>query len=85
MGKNHVGQIGRRIRDFRKSLTQLASNRSWAEQLRLLRFPGYTTPAEFKLILGILEEMEAQARALDGLREVLIAASRQIVEAGQSR
>ncbi|MGK5057531.1 hypothetical protein ACQ4WY_11360 [Janthinobacterium sp. LB2P49] len=49
------------------------------ELLRIIRFPGYTTPAEFTFSVAILDTMLVQAIALEKLGQDLLAGAKQVV------
>ena len=50
------------------------------EELRLKIFPrpGWTTPAEFELVSGALQNLRAQVESALALKQVVVSASRQI-------
>ena len=49
------------------------------ELIRLLKHPGWTTPAEFMLSGRVVEQMVGHVRSLKGLRETLSEAGQDIV------
>ena len=48
-----VAHLERRIDELRQNLATLAEDQDLAELIRQIRKPGYTTPAEFTLVLGL--------------------------------
>jgi len=49
------------------------------ELLRIIRFPGYTTPAEFAFTVAMVDSMAAQVNVLAKQEQDLLAAGRQVV------
>ncbi len=80
---NHVRQIDKKITALSDALAHLGRGTGLKELLKIIRFPGYTTPAELAFTIGILESMEAQVRTLAKMEEDLVAGSKLIVEAGK--
>lgn len=63
--------------DLKKLEEQLeAVNGLSAEMLKIIHFPGYTTPIEFALVLGAVSAIRAQM-------QTLVEASREIVGQAQ--
>jgi hypothetical protein len=71
-------KLERSIRSLGDCLNRLSSDNDVAEFLRIIHRPGWTTPAEFKLVTGIVESMIAQARALTQLKGALMTGSRAV-------
>ncbi len=61
-----------------QSLTKLADEKEFSELIRLFRKPGWTTPAEFTLVAGVLDAMNAQATSLVNLKQALVQGSREV-------
>jgi hypothetical protein len=59
----------------------LGSGTTLAELLKLIRFPGYTTPAEFAITMAMLDSMSAQVETLIKMQNELVAATKMIVKA----
>jgi len=73
-----VAHLERRIDELRQNLTALAEGQDLAELIRQIRKPGYTTPAEFTLVLGIVEGLNVQTRALAELKRTLLVGSEKV-------
>lgn len=80
---DHVRQIDAKISALSDALAHLGRGTGLKELLKIIRFPGYTTPAEFALTMTILESMEAQVRTLEKMEQDLVAGSKLIVQAGK--
>ncbi len=66
------------ISQLRRSLGDLANNQDLEELLKIIHRPGWTTPAEFLLVAGIVESIQAQAKALVGLKETLLSGGQKV-------
>jgi hypothetical protein len=62
-----------------KALADLGRGTSLQELLRIIRFPGYTTPAEFAFTVAMVDSMAAQVSVLAKQEQDLLAAGRQVV------
>ena len=80
---SHVRQIDAKVTALSDALAHLGKGTSLRELLKIIRFPGYTTPAELAFTIAMLEGMEAQVRTLAKMENDLLAASKLVVQAGQ--
>jgi len=76
----HVSVVDKKVTALSNALADLGRGTSLRELLKIIRFPGYTTPAEFALTLAIVDAMAAQVSAMAKLENDLLAASKQIVQ-----
>ena len=76
----HVSVVDKKVTALSNALADLGRGTSLRELLKIIRFPGYTTPAEFALTLAIVDVMAAQVSAMATLENDLLAASKQIVQ-----
>ena len=76
----HVSVVEKKVTALGNALADLGRGTSLRELLKIIRFPGYTTPAEFALTLAIVDVMAAQVSAMAKLENDLLAASKQIVQ-----
>jgi hypothetical protein len=76
----HVREVDKKVTALSNALADLGHGTSLRELLKIIRFPGYTTPAEFALTLAIVDAMAAQVSAMAKLENDLLAASKQIVQ-----
>jgi hypothetical protein len=79
----HVRVIDEKVTALSNALAELGKGTSLSELITVIRFPGYTTPAEFAFTLAIVDSMAAHVSALAKLEQDLLAASRQVIEQGQ--
>jgi hypothetical protein len=75
-GNDHVRELEIKINALSDALAHLGQGRALQELLRIIRFPGYTTPAEFVFSSAILDAMQAQVSAVDKLGQDLLAGAR---------
>ena len=80
---SHVRQIDKKVTALSDALAHLGQGTSLKELLRIIRFPGYTTPAELAFTIAMLDGMEAQVRTLAKMETELLAASKLVVQGGQ--
>lgn len=66
------------LEEFRSIIDRLVVETDYEQLIPEWRKPGWTTPAEFTLVAGVLESMVQQAETLERSKEVLIAGSRAI-------
>src|SRR5438094_1698416 len=61
-----------------RAIAGLQGDDGLAELLKIIHRPGWTTPAEYKLVGGLVEIMETHVKALVTMRELLLGASREV-------
>jgi hypothetical protein len=76
----HVRVVEEKVTALSAALVDLGRGTSLRELLKIIRFPGYTTPAEFALTVAILDGMATHVNALAKMENDLLAGSKQIVE-----
>ena len=76
---NHIRELEKKVSALSDALAHLGKGTTLQELLRILRFPGYTTPAEFTFNAAILDTMLVQANALEKLGQDLLAGAEQVV------
>lgn len=75
----HIQELEKKISALSDALAHLGQGTSLKELLRIIRFPGYTTPAEFIFNVAILDTMLVQVHALDKLGQDLVAGAKLVV------
>lgn len=55
--QNHVRELEKKITALSDALAHLGKGTTQHELLKIIRFPGYTTPAEFLFNMAILDAM----------------------------
>lgn len=77
----HVHQVDAKVTALSNALATLGRGTTLADLLKLIHFPGYTTPAEFALTMAALDYMSTQVEALAKMQSELVAATKMIVKA----
>jgi hypothetical protein len=77
----HVREVEARVTALSNALATLGRGTTLAELLKLIHFPGYTTPAEFAITMAVLDSMSAQVESLTRMQNELVAATKMIVKA----
>lgn len=77
--KNHVKVLDEKITELSDALAHLGKGSDLKELIRIIRFPGYTTPAELAFSIAIIDSMQAHVQALSNLNTQLLAASKLVV------
>lgn len=76
--KHDVDRLETQVRELSRSLASLATEQEFKEFILSIRRPGYTTPAEFRLVAGIVASMQAQVQVLGELKQTLFEGDREI-------
>ena len=76
---NHVEVLDKKITELSDALAHLGKGTDLKELLRIIRFPGYTTPAEFALTVAVIDSMQAHVHALSNLSTRLLVASKLVL------
>jgi hypothetical protein len=73
---DHVKILDKKITELSDALAHLGKGTDLKELLRIIRFPGYTTPAELAFTLAIVESMQTQVTGLNTQSAQLLAAGK---------
>lgn len=76
--KHDLGRLEKQITDLSKALKSLSDDQDLVELLKIIKRPGWTTPAEFVFVTGIAENLSVQIKAAQALKRVLVSGSRQV-------
>ena len=80
----HVYELEQTIKALTDALANLGRGTHLHELLRVIRQPGWTTPAELAFVNAILDSLAVQVRSLDRLQADLVEAARK-VRPGENR
>jgi hypothetical protein len=72
----HVKILDKKITALSDALAHLGKGTDLKELLRIIRFPGYTTPAELAFSVAMIDSMHAQVNALGAMNTQLLAAAK---------
>jgi hypothetical protein len=67
--------LGEKITALSDALAKLGSKDDFQKLIKIIRFPGWTTPAELAFASAIVDHMAGQARGLADLKGKLLGAS----------
>jgi hypothetical protein len=76
----HVREVEAKVTALSNALATLGRGTTLAELLKLIHFPGYTTPAELAMTMAVLDSMSTQVGVLTKLQNELVAATKMMVE-----
>lgn len=76
----HVQHLDRRIRALQAGQAEASASEDYEELLRIIHFPGYTTPVQLLFVTAVMESLELNVAEGLRLRNVLIEGSKGIVE-----
>lgn len=80
-----IAHLERQVRSLHKKLSSLTATQSLEEIIKEMRRPGWTTPAEFRLVSASVRALDRQVTMLAELSSQLAAASREIVASADER
>ena len=76
--KHDLGRLEKQFGTLQSAIKEFADDRFVAELIRIIKQPGWTTPAEYFLVSGITEQLITQVKAAQALKNVLVKGSRQV-------
>lgn len=76
--QQHAMRFETQAKELSRNLANLADDRDFQEFLKIIHRPNWTTPAEVAFVTGILDSMVAQTKELAGLKQALMAGSREV-------
>ena len=75
---DHLIILDKKITELSDALAHLGKGTSLHELLKIIRFPGWTTPAEFAFAVLAVDSMRAQVNILNTMNEQLLAAGKMV-------
>jgi hypothetical protein len=78
MPRDHVESLDKKITALSDALAKLGRGTTMADLLKIIRFPGYTTPAEFAFMAGMLNAVQTHVSAIESLQKDLLSASKAV-------
>jgi len=73
---DHVKALDKKITELSDALAHLGKGTDLKELIRIIRFPGWTTPAELAFAVAIIDSMHSHVNTLSHLNTQLLAASK---------
>ena len=78
MDKHNIGRLENTINGVRDRLAALAEVEEYLELIKIIHMPGWTTPAEFRLVSGYLDAITRQIEVIEHLNGAVLDGSRMI-------
>jgi hypothetical protein len=78
MKKAELTHLETKIKELRTTLTNVADGKDFEEFVRIIHKPGFTTVAEAALLNGVVDSMMEQAKAVSGLKRVLLTGAEKV-------
>jgi hypothetical protein len=72
---HNIPALEKKVTALSKALANLDSAEDFRELIRILRRPGWTTPAEFIFASGIVDSMTTHVKALEQMKGALLKGS----------
>ena len=67
-----------KLKELRGTLTSLADGAGFEQFIRTIHRPGFTTPAEAALLIGVAEAMHEHSKIVLQLKQVLISGAEKV-------
>ena len=80
MTNKHIEALEKQITSLSDALAHLGRGTTLAELLKIIRHPGWTTPAEFAFSAAIFNAMQAHVSAIETLQKEMLSASKIVGE-----
>jgi len=75
----HVKVLDKKISALSDALAKLGKGTDLKELIRIIRFPGYTTPAELAFTLAMLDGISQHVEAINRMSGALVDGARVVV------
>ena len=76
--EHNLVHLEARIKELSTQLATMADTQDLEEMINIIHKPGWTTPAEYVLVSGLVDTMHEQAKALASLRQTLLNGGRAV-------
>jgi len=76
--KHDIPSLERRIKNLSTQLKHLANDTDFEELVVTIHKPGFTTPAEYLLMSGIVDAMPEYTKVMVSFKQMLIDGSRAV-------
>lgn len=81
MGDDHdIDKLAKKIKGLVAEIDKYAGDKRWNVLLELIYKKGWTTPAEYRLVSGIVTNMHQQIKVLADLQDTLMEGSKAVLE-----
>jgi hypothetical protein len=69
---DHIERLNTAFEELSSTLKEIADGSAVVEMMRLVRFPGYTTPAEMVMTQALVDDIKSHAKAIIATRQALL-------------
>jgi hypothetical protein len=76
--EHNLAHLEARIKELSTQLATMADTQDLEEMISIIHKPGWTTPAEYVLVSGLVDTMHEQAKVLASLRQTLLNGGRTV-------
>jgi hypothetical protein len=73
-----LDRLTQRLEELGRKWQRVANDPDIPDVLEIIRKPGWTTPAEFVLVQGIVEVLHQHTQTITELKQVLVEGSRRV-------
>lgn len=80
-----IDKLAKDIKGLVAAIDKYAGDRRWNLLLEIIYKKGWTTPAEFRLVSGIVTNMREQVRVMGKLQDTLFEGSKAVLEKNVER
>jgi hypothetical protein len=78
MPTHDITSLEKKVTDLSNALAHLGTTEDLHTLLKIIKQPGWTTPAEFVLVNSIVESITAQTKSIATQRQQLLKAAEQV-------
>jgi hypothetical protein len=75
-----IDKLARDIKGLVAAIDKFAGDKRWNVLLEIIYKKGWTTPAEYRLVAGIVENMQQQVRVMNKLQTTLMEGSEAVLQ-----
>jgi hypothetical protein len=75
-----IDALSKKIKGLVAAIDELAGDDRWNILLRIIYEKGWTTPAEYRLVNGLVENMTQQVKVMGKLQQTLVEGSKAVLE-----
>lgn len=74
-----VARLESNVKSIQKALRDLAQEDDFIELIKHFHQPGWTTPAEFMLVSGVIDQFAVQVKTLAATKQLLLEGSKAVL------
>ncbi len=78
MERHDIGHLEKSIHGVRERLAEIAQDDEFLELIKIIKQPGWTTPAEFRFVTSIVKTLDRHVEIIGELKGELLTGSREV-------